>query len=77
MELEFLPDAGLDAVEDEGKVSSNDSEEQVIASEELPTPLENTTMDGLSLANQSTPSGHDAGPDKAKRWRANMGGILH
>lgn len=76
MELKFLPDAGHDAVEDEGKGSSDDSEEQVGASESAPIHLGTTTTDDLSLANRSLTSAHDVGPGKTKRWRANMGGIL-
>ena len=77
MELDFLPDAGHDAVEDEEKATSGDSEEQLIPPESAPALVGSSNTLDLRLAKQTpTPSAREKGPGKAKRWRANMGGML-
>jgi hypothetical protein len=70
MELDFLPDAGCDAGEDEGKASSDDSEEQLITPGSA---VGGRTTDVLDLAKKTPTSAPDLGPGKTKRWRANIG----
>lgn len=77
MELDFLPDAGHDAVEDEEKVSADDIEVPVEPSENsLIIPIQSATSDNPSVARRKSAVVHHVGRDKPKRWRANMGGNL-
>lgn len=75
MELDFLADAGHDAVENEGMASSDDNEEQLASLESAPTLVDSATAD-LRPAERTPTSSHGIGPSKTKRWRANMGGVL-